>query len=63
MAYREAGVTTQENKQEIATQTKKVHRGESDDEYGSEEEEAMPKDDFEVTGLDKFLDRVCPRLF
>ena len=48
---------------EISTQTKKVHRENSDDEYDSEEEAVKEPDDIEITGLDKFLARVAPRVF
>ena len=63
------GTTTAEQKGEISTQTAKIFRDDmdEDDEYYDEDDpdRAFKKDmsDMEVTGLDKFLARVTPKLF
>ena len=61
--------TTAEQKAEISTQTAKIFRDDmdEDDDYYDEDDpdRAFKKDmsDMEVTGLDKFLARVTPKLF
>ena len=59
--------TTQETQGEISTQTEKFIRDDlEDDEYDDEDDpnRAFKKDlnEFEVTGLDKFLTKIYPKL-
>ena len=66
--YKEGSASTIQEKSEISTQTpKNIEKDKDDDDAYSDEEDPNKgvledMDDFAVTGLEKFLDRVAPRV-
>ena len=66
--YKESGASTVQQKSEISTQTPKNIEKDKDDEDAYSDEDDPNRgvleemDDFAVTGLEKFLDRVAPRV-
>ena len=60
MYYRMSGTNTQSTTETISTQTGK--RGAVDSDYDDEDEDRFQEDEMNYVGLDKFIDRVWPRV-